>query len=336
MAIIFYKVQSYKEVTRGTAAAATAKLMAYHLRPKVGDRSIVQPVEDRGSKFGAFRGFSVRKQADMGNLETGDSGLTFEDVLYPLLMAVKGGVTPTTPDPTNAASGRLWTFTPTSGSADNPDTFTIEWGDDVQAWESEYCFGTGLTISGRVNEAWALSMPMVGRQHTAGEFTGALSDRTVESVITNLSKLYMDDSGGTIGTTQISSAFVGFEWNLGDHFYPVFTGDGNYYFTTHAEKKVFPKLNLDIIVDSTTKALITTKYTTPTVQLVRVDGLGTLIGGTIYNRVQIDGAYRIMDISSLEEEDGLSRVRMSLAAEYDSTYAKMYEISAQNTIATLP
>jgi len=342
MPIIFYKVQAGQETTRGTAVAATAKWMAYRLRPKVGDRAIVQPVEDRGSKFGRFRGFTVSQQAGMGSLESAESGTTFEDILYPLLMALKGGVTPSVPAVTNDPDARLWTFAPTSGSADNPDTFTVEWGDDVQQWESEYCLGTALTINGAINEAWALSMPLVGRQHTPiNNFTASLQDRAVESILTNKTILYMDDAGAgaVMGTTPVSNAFVGFTWNLGEHFAPKFTGEGNLYFSHHSEKKLFPTLSLDVIMTSAVATLITTKYQAETVQLVRLKGTGSTIGSngvSLTRHAQIDGAYRIIDVSSLEEEDGLTRVTMELAAEYESNYAKLIEIAVQNAVATLP
>jgi len=311
--------------------------MAYRLYPPVGDRVIIHPDEDRGSKFGAFRGFTAGLLAEMGNLESGDSGATFEDILFPLLMALKGSVTPTQEDVTDDGDAYLWTFTPTSESADNPDTFTVEWGDDVQVWETEYCFGTGLSVSGAMNEALALSMPMVGRQHSTSSFTN-LSDRTVESILMNKTVLKMDDVGGTLGDTAVSSAIVGFNWDLPEHFYPYFTGEGNEYFTAHAEKKVKPTLNLDVIMTSAVATIITTKYQAETNQLVRLESNGTLItsGGSLTNMLRLDGAYRIMNVSELQKDEGLTRVAISLAAEYDSTYAKMFEVAGRNSISTLP
>jgi len=331
MAYAFYKVQAGKESTRGTAVAATAKWMAYTLHPTVGDFSWVQPEEERGSLAAFFRAYAPQRQAELGDL-TGDA--TFEDILYPLLMAVKGGVTPTQPDGTT--STYLWTFSPNLTSGNDPDTFTVEWGDDVQAWESEYVFATSLTISGALGEAWKVSASLVGRQHTATSFTAGLSDRTVESCLMNLTKLYIDDSGGSIGTTQIETAFISFEWRLPEHFVPFFTADGNKYYTTHSEKKMAPELDLTLVLDSTTKTLLTTKYTAGTIQLVRIAGEGSNIESTYNKYIYIDGAYLITGIDALTEQDGKTVVALHLVGQYDSDWGKLFEISVENSVSTLP
>lgn len=337
MAMPFYKVQAGQEVitTHGTAVPATAKWMAYKLYPKVGDLAWEQPEEDRGSLIGAFWAYAPAQVAEMGDLE---GPATFEDILYPLLMGIKGGVTPTTPN-TAQPTVKLWTFTPNLTIAqgpNNPDSFTVEWGDDVQAWESEYVIATGLKLSGKYDEAWKVSASLVGRRHTADAFTGSLADRTVQACLFNLSKLYMDDSGASIGATQIVSAFSEFDWSLPGHFDVVPTGDGALYFTLHSEQKLKPELNLILVLDATTKALITTKYKAGTVQLIRIKGIGTVIGGGLTNFIQLDGAYRIMDVEKLGELKGLTIARLKLAGENDSGYAKLFEIAVQNTIATLP
>ena len=331
MGSAFYKIQAGKETTHGTAVAATAKWMAYALHPPVGDLEWHLPEEERGSLAAYHRAYAPQRRAEMGDLE-GDA--TFEDILYPLLMAVKGGVTPTQPDGTT--STYLWTFTPNLTSANDPDTFTVEWGDDNQAWESEYVFATSLTISGALGEAWRVRASLVGRQHTPTTFTAGLSDRTVESCLTNLSKLYMDDSGGNIGTTQITGAFVDFEWRLPAHFVPFFTADGQKYFTTHSEQKMAPELDLTLVLDSTTKTLLTTKYTAGTIQLVRVAGEGSNIEGDYNKYIYIDGAYLIRDIDELTEQDGKTVVRLHLIGQYDSTWGKLFEIAVENSVSTLP
>ena len=331
-----YKVQAGKESTAGTAVAATAKWMANLLHPVVGDLQWTQPEEERGALAGAYRAYAAQRMAEMGNL-TGD--VTFEDLPIWAGMSIVGGVTPTQPDSAGAPNTYLWTYEPSLTSANTPDTYTVEWGDDVQVWESEYCFGTGLEISGSLGEAWQLSMPVVGRQHTSTTFTGGLSDRTVESVLTNLSKVYFDDSGGTIGSTQITNAIRDFTWNMGDHFTAFFTLDGNKYFSKHSERKFAngsPELDITMVVDSTTKTLLTTKYTAGTVQLVRIEGIGSAIESTYTKYVYIDGAYLIKGIDEIAEADGESVVTLHLAGQYDDTWGKLFVLAIQNSVSTLP
>lgn len=333
MAYAFYRCQAGKEVTRGTAVAATAKWMAFTLRPVLGDREWVRPEEDIATLAPALRAYTVRQLADMGTL-SGDA--TFEDILYPLLISVKGGVTPTQPDPTGAPSVRLWTFSPSLTTANDPDTFTVEWGDDVQAWRSEYVFATGLTISGAMGEALKVSAPLVGRQHNTTTFTAGLANRTVESALMNLTRVYFNDSGGTIGTTQISGAVTDFEFRFADHFVPFFAADGQLFFSKYSEKKLFPELDITLVLDAATKTLMTTKYAAGTIQLVRIRAEGTTIAGAYKKYLQIDGAYLISGMDAIAEADGMSVVTMHLVGLYDSTWGKLFEISAQNSISTLP
>jgi len=339
MGFPFYRVQAGKETagSLGTAVAATAKWMQFLLHPRVGDKTWVQPEEERGSKVGAFRAYVPQEQAELGDL-TGD--VTFEDLIYALSMAIEG-VEASQPDSSNYPSSYLWDYDPSLTAADTPYAFTVEWGDDVQVWEAEYVFATGLAISGALGEAWKLSAPLVGRQHTAASFTGSLEDRTVESVLMNKSKLYMNDVGATAnpGDTQIQAAFRNFNWKMGDHFTPFFTGDGQKYFTKHSEKKFaigYPQLTLGLVLDSTTKTLITTKYDAGTVQLVRIAGTGSDIESNSAKYVYIDGAYLIKDVAELAEADGQTLVELTLAAQYDSDYAKLFRIQAHNGVATLP
>jgi len=331
-----YKVQAGLEAEAGTAVAADHKWMANLLHPKVGDQQWIQPEEERGSLAGAFRAYFAQRMAELGSL-VGD--VTFEDLPIWLGMAIVGSVSPTQPDSAESPDTYLWTYAPSLTSGNTPDTYTIEWGDDVQVWESEYAFATDLEISGSLGEAWKISMPIVGRQHSTASFTGALSDRTVESVLTNISKLYMDDAGGSIGTTQIESAFRDFSWKMGEHFAPFFTAEGNKYFTMFSEKKFglgSPTLDITLVVDATTKTLITTKYAAGTVQLVRIEGTGTSIEDAYTRYVYLDGAYLITGVDEIAEANGESVVTLHLAGQYDSTYAKLFEIAVMNKVDALP
>ena len=335
MASPFYKVQAGAEDTAGTAVAATAKWMQFLLHPTVGDLDWQQREEERGSLVGAFRAEAPSQKAELGDL-VGD--VTFEDIIYPLLMAIET-VTASQPDSSNYPSSYLWDFDPALTSANTPKTFTVEWGDDVQAWEAPYAFATGLKIEGDVNGIWQVTAPLVGRKNDTTTFTADLSDRTVESVLMNKSKLYMDDAGGTLGDTQITTAFRRFGWDMGEHFAPFQTSDGQKYFTKHSEKKFAlgsPQLVLGLVLDSTTKTLITTKYDAGTVQLVRIESTGSEIESGSSKYIYIDGAYLIQNVAELAEEDGQTLVELTLAGQYDSTYAKLFRIQVHNGVATLP
>lgn len=322
------KIQAGKETTRGTAVAATAKWMGVELAASLKDREIVQPSDQRGSLAGAFRSYSPAYL-----WESKLSGhVTFEDLILLLAMAIKGGVTPTTVD----TSARLWTFAPSLTAANDPDTFTLELGDNVQAYEAEYVFAKGLEISAALDEALQFSADLVGRQLTATTFTGALSDRTVEQALAAKVKLYMDDTGGTIGTTQKTATLLDWTWSLPEHFVVKRHQDGSLTFSAHSEVPMIPELKL-VVEFVAGVATLRTKYTGETRQLVRLKTEGSLVGSvSALKHVQIDGAYKITEFAELDERNGATIVEMTLRGEYDSTWAKLFEVQVQNAIATLP
>lgn len=322
------KIQAGKESVAGTAVAATAKWMGMTLAASLKDREIVLPEDERGSLAAAQRSYSPSYLWESKLQGT----VTYEDMILLLSMALKGGITPSTVD----TSAKNWVFTPSLTAANTPDTFTLEFGDDTQAYEAEYCFVKALEIGGAMDEALKFSAELVGRQLTATTFTGALADRTVEDALTAKSKLYMDDTGGTIGTTQKTVTLIDWTWRLPAHFVAKRHQDGALTFTALSEVKLKPELDL-LCEFNAGVATLRTKYTGETRQLVRLKTTGALVGAvSAVKTVQIDGAFKITEFDVLDERNGASVVMMKLQGEYDGTWAKLLEVAVQNAVGALP
>lgn len=322
------RIQGGKESTPGTAVAATAKWMGVTAGHMLGDREIRQPEEDRGNLSLAFRSYTPTLLWQ----DTLRGSLTYEDAIIPIAMAIRGGVAPTTVD----TSARLWTFAPNLTAATSPDTFTVEIGDDTQAYEASYCFATGLELTGAVEEEVQMSVPIVGRQLSTTTFTGALTDRTVESALAMKTTLHMDDTGGTIGTTLKSGMLLDWRWNLPAYYVTKRHMDGNQFFTSHSQVRLRPELELTVEFVSGV-ATLRTKYTGETRQLVRLRTTGSQVGATsALKTLTIDGAYKITAFDTLDERNGASIVRMTLMGEYDATWGKLIELQVQNSLQTHP
>lgn len=322
------KVQAGRESVRGTPVVATAKWAGIQAGHNLGDREIRQPEEDRGNLSLAFRSYTPT----LLWTDTLRGSVTYEDAIIPLSMALGGGVTPTTVD----TSARLWTFTPNLTTATNPDTFTVEIGDNIQCYRAEYVFATGLEFTGAIEEEVQQNTPVVGRQLTTSTFTGSLTDRTVESVLAQKTVLYMDDTGGTIGSTVKSAMLMDWRWRMPAFYVPKRLMDGNQYFSSHSQVKLRPELEMTFEFVSGV-ATLRTKYTSETRQLVRLKATGNLRGAaTALATFQIDGAYKITAFDTLDERQGASIVKMTLMGEYDATWGKLTEVQVQNSISTIP
>jgi len=331
MATPFYKVQAGQEGTAGTAVAATVVLAGLKFRPGMGYLNIIQPDEERGSLARYARNYVASKLVE-GTLE-GEA--TFEEIVIPLCMTIEDidGSAPAT-----NLSTYDWDFEPNWTSSNSPGTWTLEFGDDVQAWEAEYVFGTGLTISGSQEEAWQVSCPVVGRKMATTSFTGSKSVASdLTTILFQESKLYFDAEDGTIGSTQVTGSFLDFEWSMGDHYAPRFTGDGELYFNAVRECKVAPTLNLTLVLDATTKTYITSLYENQTQRLVRVAADGKTTGDGGYARYcYIDGCYVITDLAELADRDCDTVMSLTLTGEYGSNYGKVFNVKVRNELQYPP
>jgi len=337
----FSKIQiSNEEGTPGSAEAATEILYGM-LTTAESANTLHSPDEDRGSL--------ARHMANdlfVGNEArltwTGD--VNFRHIAYALSMSLCGNITPTQPDSTNEPNAYLWTFTPGLTTANTPDiangidTFTIEYGDNVQAYESEYCFCTKLTISGAPNEACQFTAEIVGRQRTETTFTGALTAQSVQRAPFNLAEFYVDTTGAGLGGTQKTGVLKAFTWTLDTKFVPVYTSDGNLYFAIVGESKKAPELTLTYVRGTTSEAE-RDKYDARTTTFIRLALKGATeldSGQSNVPYLYLDTAVRYTDWPTYGDEDGLATVQVTAEGVYDSTWAKMFQAALLTDLAAYP
>jgi len=335
----FRRIQAGLESTPGTAVAATEILYGTLTTFESGE-VLYQPDEDRNS-LAKHMGddLFVGKEAKL--VWTGD--LNFRHIIWALAMSLCGNITPTQPDAVNEPNAYLWTFTPALTAANTPDqtdgidTFTIEYGDDVQAYEAEYCFATRLQISGAPNEVCKFTLDITARQQTDTTFTAGLSAQSVQRAPFNLAKFYIDDSGANIGTTQKTGLLRAFTWTLDTKFKAFYTADGNLYFSSVVEDKKAPELQLTYAWGSDADAE-RTKYEDRITAFVRIALYGTEeldSGQSNPPYLYLDQAIRYRSWPTLGVQDGRSTVQVVADAVYDATWGKMFE-AAVLTLSAFP
>lgn len=321
------KIQIGEESTKGTAVPATAILLGALTMKET--PTIHRPEEERGSMAEFFRSLKVANLAELSF--EGDA--TFEQILYLLHMGVAGNVSPTGD---GAATPYLWTFTPALAAAATFDAFTFEYGDDIQAWETEFCMASEVSIKGALNEAMIMAASIFGRKMTATTFTAALSLPTVESIPFQKAKLYIDDEDGTIGTTEKSSLLVAAEYVINTGLVPKRYADGSIDFTSYQEsiKNVELKLTFAFNANAETER---TKFDGETLRLFRIEAEGSDMGGVLGNKkltLDLCGIYT--DFSTLEDREGEDVVSITVSGQLGTNYTKLYELAVTNNVATLP
>lgn len=315
------RTQLGREVTAGTAVAATT----YWTGPTTKtDGSVITIVQEAIGQY-ADRGTTYLADLGVQGLTMENHPLNLEEILH-IFEAGVDEVTPTGNDP------YTYEYILPGGSTDAAvQTYTIEAGDSVQAEEMAYCIVTSFTISGGKNAALMAQANWQGRQWGTSTFTGALTVPTVEPIIFNTGALYLDDSGGTVGTTQVSSSFTSFTLTVQTGLGVFQTADGNLYFT--AEKRINPSWTLAITAEHTSDWNISNErgnFRNRTMRLVQCD-----FTGTSSRQLTIDGA-GIWTSFSDGDADGNAIINATMQGVNSSTDSLFLTTTIINGLASVP
>lgn len=178
-----------------------------------------------------------------------------------------------------------------------------------------------------------------GRQVTNASFTTGQSAPAVEEILFGKGKLYIDDADGTIGNTQKTQTLLGMTLNVNTGWVPVFTGDGNLYFTF--AKSTAPEVTLQITFEHDGTAVAEkTNWRNGTARLIRLlwegDALTTAGDSYTYKTLIVDLAGKWESFDKLGEQDGNDIVTAMFRARYNATAEKFAEIVVVNELSTLP
>lgn len=321
---VLRKWQAAIEAARGTDLPATRKFHA------TGGLERMQPGHWPMLDVG---GFDRRRDRYALLVEAGgqvECPVSFEDLAWWLQFAVKGAVAGVQEGATTAYR---YTFIPTAAS-DDLKSATLEWGDNVIAWQANHCMVDALEIKGAPGEPLTMTAAIVAKNRDQAAFTGALSDRQVEVVLGRRATLYIDEPGGTIGTTAVAGKLLGFEHQISNKLARLYTmddADSGALSDIIRDDRVF-ETKLRYRFNSATEY---DKWAANTERLVSVKFVGSDAGVGFPRRVQfyLPGWY---EDTKIGEQDGAVTVEMSLQSRYSAAlgYAASYQVV--NALAALP
>lgn len=325
------KIQLGKETVAGTAVAATTIWRGQGVLDD--DREIVQPSEDIGLLVKSDRTYIPRVGAI---LEMDEAEATFEQLPYIMAASLDGVVTGAAD---GVGSGKIYQYDQAATVSNAVKTFTIEMGDDQRVDEMEYSYVEEFSLKGAKGEAVMMAATWRGRQATDTEFTGALSVPTVEEILFQKGKLYIDPT--TIGTTQKTATWLGFSLKVPGGWKAVYTGDGNLYFTQavykgHKDNPITGEIILEH--DATAEAEITAARA-GTLRLIRMvfQGSALTTAGTAYTykTLKLDMAAKYTKVPKLEDEDEDDIVTLPFEVVYNGTATLGFQATVVNQLASL-
>lgn len=320
-------IQIGVETVPGSSVAATKRLQSITIEPSVSvEKDNFRPI---GSKFSALS--TLGKEW----VEASISGRgTYNEIQY-ILSSVMNTATITTPDSVGAPLGRQWVFTPASRADDVPKTFTVEHGSGVRSDRFSYGIVTefGMTFNRSSIEVTGSMMGRALEDNIAMTAAGVTSPALVPIIPTQVS-VYLNDTVGTIGTTKLSRLISG-EFHLGSRFGPVWVLDAaNPSFVNHVETA--PDLTATLLLQADTQGMaLLGNLRDGQTKFLRIEAIGTLIGGTTFYRFAIDLALKISDTGGFSDSDGVYAIEFSGLGVHDETFGKAVTITLVNTQAAL-
>lgn len=337
----FRKVQiSNVEGTVGSAEAATEILFQNGLSISYTDKLFHMFDQDRGLLAANVE--TPLQVSDQIEFE-------MEGELYDRLAnfifsnSIRGNITPSQPDSMNEPNHYLWVYEPSLTAPNTPDqtngidTFTLEYGDNVQAYETEYLHTIQWEISGAPNEPVMISWSMAGRQVTETTFTGALTAPSAAYFPFNLAKFYIEtDAYASIGSTQVTGLLKGFTITFETMFTRRWTADGNYYFTALNEDKKKMQWELIYQRDGTNSEAQKDLFESQGTAYMRLELLSDTemdSGQSNPEYIYIDGAVKYTEWGDADDEEGMATVTVTGETFYDVTAAKQFTVSVGTTMS---
>jgi hypothetical protein len=253
--------------------------------------------------------------------------LTYEQVAH----IFEAGIKTATPSGTGPYV-RAYTYPYTGTTVNTIKTYTIETGSATVAedqYEAGYAFVESFELSGSFGEAWTMSSNWIARQMVQESRTAALSLAAVNEALFPHTKLYIDASGGTIGTTQMSGVLMSASVNVTTGLMIVPVGDGNLYYAAH--KWTQPDIQFSFTLeleDSSVVADQRDSYRDDDVLLFRLN----ITDGT--RVLNLDWAGKYDTVGDYTNSDGNTTVTFDGHAVASSTDSLTFAATLTNGVAT--
>lgn len=260
--------------------------------------------------------------------------LTFEQVIHFFDCGLK------VVTPTDNTTYQTWAWDMSDGAARTTNTRTVEIGnkivtDDIH--ELTGAFPTEIKLSGKRGEAWLMSGAWTAqREVKTGAFTAAIAIPTVVDAMFSNASFYVDDSGGTIGTTAVEAVLMSAEFTIDTGVRYLAPGDGLLY--PKYVKRGRPMLNFamtyELVTDGATSFVSDERanYDTNSVRLMR---LTTPASGS--RRFAIDLAARYDNFGAYEQEDDVNTViSVEGHAVYSSADSMYFSVEVDNQLSSMP
>lgn len=313
------QTQLGQETVWGTPVTATSKLgliSSCEIEPEID----VETIKDiRGSFAPAF--VSVLN-SHMGSATI--SGVPSYDDLPYILDSLLMTATP------GAATTYARNYTAQLDSVPTRTKYTLIKGQTGKVQKLEGAIFNELTLKIESNKPWSFTGKLLGQAVSDGSLA-ALSDRTQTPIHANVTNIFVDAVGGTIGSTQIVGNWFSVELSIKDVISRV-SAISSLSPTTYVDTSPSASLKFTVDVDTETAGYLTSalgtsplqkqvriKATTGSSQIAQFD-----FGGVFTKAPKVNG-----------DKDGVATLDFEMDAIYNAALGNYIKASVTNSIATM-
>lgn len=334
---VLRKIQVGKETDHGTAVAADTRWVGEITLPDQ-DREVVIPEAGAGLRVPGIldNAYVERVLADGISYGSGDQGGYFQILPALLSMCVMNEVG----TEQNVGEGDyLWEFDFPLTAAEDVDSFTIEVGDDTQAYEMAYCLARSLTITGNAETGEStISADIFGDEIATADFTAAQTISAVQYINPKLTTLAIDDTWAGLAGTPLTAALLDWSLTINGGVHPKRRGSSSLQFDSHGQDKISVDLSLTLertaaVVTEAAKFYATT--TDPRFIQLEIDS-GVIIGAGANHKLTIQLA-AIPTAWSLmgSDQDGNTLDVVQYKVGYDLTGTKAALIQVTTNVSAI-
>jgi hypothetical protein len=326
---IFTYANVGKETVRGTPVAPTRKLYAAGTGVLDVDPSLnFHEKENRGVRTRIAR--ATQQGENVALKMSYASGVGYDDLVVPVSQ-LKGGLTGT-----GAGADKSWTFVSAMAAANNPESYSVDVGDDVQNWRVQYGMVKSFKLSAARGDVTGLDMEWFGQRAIKGA-KATPADNSAVKIPGDLWTIKFAATQAGLTGAAIQTNFL-LDWTL-----DVDTGliwrdymDGNLYGSQHVETDIAGKLALTVESTALAVSEFYDKWLTQTLDFIRLKATGPVLGSTNYS-CQIDLPVLFSKVSPIGGEDeGINLYKIEANLAYDPTSAASIQGILVNSLAALP
>ena len=326
------QIQLGKETTAGTATVATVQWAGNGVLKD--DRTITPLEYDDG--FLPEQSLNYIPNAG-ATLEMEDTPATFEHLPYILAASVEATITGAA-DAGTGATGLIYQYDMPTSAAQTPKTFTVEMGDDQRSDEMEYSYVEKFTLTGASDEAVMVAATWKGRQATDCAFTDVAAPTGLEPILFNKAQLYIDATGGTIGSANKTSTLLGYTLDVDMGHRQIKSADGELYFSAIKQTGLAVTGSLLLEHNATGEAELNfARAGTRRLLQLKHTGSALTTAGTAYTYKQliINLAIEYTDVPALSDQDGNDTIELPFRMVYSVADALAGQITVVNQVAAL-